>query len=130
MSNKVRLLDSSVVIRHFRQGGPVTAKLETFAGLYLPSIALGELHAGASRSARPQKNLEQIETFLAGVIVIPVDGGTAEHYGRISAQLAAQGTPIPQNDMWIAACAMQWGLTVVTTDIHYSRIEGLVCELW
>jgi tRNA(fMet)-specific endonuclease VapC len=130
MSDDVRLLDSSIVIRHFRQGGMVTSKLETFTTLYLPSVALGERHGGAIRSARPEKNLVQIEAFVAGVVVIPVDDETAKFYGRISAQLAAQGTPIPQNDMWIAACAMQLGVTVATADAHYLRVDNLSCEPW
>lgn len=130
MSEATLLLDSSVVIRHFRYGGEITTRLETFTGLYLPGVALGELYSGAHRSARPAKNLAQIEAFLPGVTVLPVDEGTAEHYGRISAHLAAHGTPIPQNDMWIAATALQWGLTVATCDAHYGRIPGLSCEMW
>lgn len=130
MNSDARLLDSSVVIRHFRQGGAVTARLESFASLYLPSIALGELHSGANRSARPAKNLAFIESFLASVIVIPVDEATSVHYGRVNAQLAAEGALIPQNDMWIATCAMQWGLTVASTDAHYGRIAGLAVEMW
>lgn len=130
MSNDVRLLDSSVVIRHFRQGGSVSQRLETFASLYLPSIALGELNSGAHRSARPARNLEQIREFVEGVTIIPVDHETAEIYGQISARLAALGTPIPQNDIWIAACAVQWGFTLATTDEHFRRIDGLSYEMW
>ena len=130
MSSNVRLLDSSVVIRHFRQGGAVTERLETFSGLYLPSVALGELYSGANRSARPEKNSAQIAAFVAGVTVITVDDETAKQYGLISAQLAAQGTPVPHNDMWIAACALQWGLTVATCDAHFSQIRGISCEMW
>ena len=130
MSNDVRLLDSSVVIRHFREGGSVSKRLESFAGLYLSSVALGELYSGANRSARPAKNLAQIAGFIVGVTVIAVDDETARHYGRISTPLAAQGTPIPQNDLWIAACALQWGLTLATTDPHYTRIAGLSYEMW
>lgn len=85
MSNDARLLDSSVVIRHFRQGGAITAKLATFGALYLSSVALGELHSGVNRSARPAKNLAQVRAFVAGVIVLPIDEATAEHYGQISA---------------------------------------------
>ena len=130
MSDDARLLDSSVVIRHFRQGGEISSRLETFSALYLPSIALGELYTGAQRSARPAKNLAQVEEFIAGITLITVDDETSRHYGRVSAQLAAAGRPIPHNDMWIAACAMQWGLTVATSDEHYKRIDGLSCEMW
>lgn len=130
MNDAQRLLDSSVVIRHFRLGGETSVRLETFTELYLPGIALGELYAGAWRSARPDKNLAQIEEFLTSVTVLPADETVALHYGRISASLAAKGTPIPQNDMWIAACAMQWNLTLATTDQHYTQIEGLSYEMW
>ena len=130
MNDGARLLDSSVVIRHFRHGGAITDKLESLTGLYLPSIALGELHSGAQRSARPAKNLAQIEAFLPGVTVLSADEETAEHYGVISAHLAAQGTPVPQNDMWIAATALQCGLTLATCDAHFVRIPGLIWEMW
>ena len=130
MTNQARLLDSSVVIRHFRRGGEVSDKLLHLGGLYVPSIVLGELMAGAYRSARPDHHLAQISNFLPAVILIPVCDDTAKHYGLISAQLAAKGTPIPQNDIWIAACAMQWGLTLATGDAHFELIEGLSVEKW
>ena len=57
--------------------------------------------------------------------VVPVDDETAQHFGRISAQLPTDGLPIPQNDMWIAACAMQWGLALATADEQFYRITGL-----
>ncbi len=130
MNNTLRLLDSSVVIKHFREGGRTSERLESLEGLYLPSIALGELYGGAYRSARPEKTLAQVETFLAGVIVISADDETSKHYGRISAQLAAHGTPIPQNDMWIAAIAIQWDLTLATADGHFDRVAGLSLDKW
>lgn len=61
MSDDARLLDCSVVIRHFRQGGEMSARLETFSTLYMPSIALDELYSSAHRLARPAKNIAQIE---------------------------------------------------------------------
>ncbi len=130
MSENARLLDSSVVIRHFRQGGDISLRLASFADLYLPSIALGELYDGAHRSARPARHLAQIAEFLTAVTVLPVDENTATYFGQISAQLAGKGQPIPHNDMWIAACAMQWSMAVATTDEHYKRIDGLHFEMW
>jgi len=130
MNSDLRLLDTSAVIRHFRNGGEDTAKLEALAGLYLSSVALGGLYAGAYRSARPEKHLGQIEAFVEGVTILPVDVETGKHYGAISAAVAAAGTPIPQNDMWIAACAVQWGLTLSTADAHFHRIAGLSVDKW
>lgn len=130
MNDDIRLLDSSVVIRHFRQGGEISSRLAALSERYLPSIALGELYDGAYRSARPAKHLAQIDEFLGGVTLVNVDDETAKYYAQISASLAAKGQPIPLNDMWIAACAMHLGLTLATTDAHYQRIDGLNHEMW
>jgi tRNA(fMet)-specific endonuclease VapC len=77
--------------------------LAAYEELYLPQAALAELYAGAFRCARPEKNLQQIALFLEALDVLVPDESTPEIYGRISAQLARAGTPIPQNDIWIAA---------------------------
>ncbi len=130
MNDNLRLLDTSIVVSHFRGIGQASARLQKFSGLFLPHTALGELYAGAYRSARPQKNLQQIEQFKAGVTILVPDDETARTFGRITAQLAANGTPIPQNDAWIAAYALQWGLTLATADQHFSHVLGLDVELW
>jgi tRNA(fMet)-specific endonuclease VapC len=130
MTSSSAMLDTSVVVRHFRRGGEATKKLEAFEDLYLPTVALGELYAGAYRSARPEKNLRQIEAFLETVVIVPLDEETGKRYGVIHAALAAAGTPIPQNDMWIAACAVQWGLPLATADAHFRSIAGLVVDKW
>jgi len=64
MSSDLRMLDSSAVIRHFRQGGEATARLEALAGLFLPIVALGELYAGAHRSARLTRTSRRSKPFL------------------------------------------------------------------
>jgi len=124
------LLDTSVVVRHFRDGNALAAHLAAFEELYLPQTALAELYAGAFRSARPEKNLEQIERFLEAVDVLLPDESTPKLYGRISAQLAQAGTPIPQNDIWIAAIALQSDLPLATCDAHFEQVEHLQILKW
>jgi len=124
------LLDTSVVVRHFRDGNALAGKLDAYEELYLPQAALAELYAGAFRSARPEKNLQQITRFLEAVDVLVPDESTPEIYGRISAQLAQAGTPIPQNDIWIAAIAMQSSLPLATADRHFQHVSGLTVLLW
>ena len=124
------LLDTSIVVRHFRDAESMVSRLSEYEELYLPLAVLAELYAGAYRSARPEKNLEQIRNFLDAVDVITPDDSTPEVYGRISAQLAKAGTPIPQNDIWIAAIALQSGLPLATGDRHFENVEGLVTLLW
>jgi len=87
-AGKGLLLDTSIVVRHFREAGSVVDRLSEYEELYLPHAALAELYAGAYRSARPEKNLAQISRFLEAVDVITPDDSTPEVYGRISAQLA------------------------------------------
>ncbi len=124
------LLDTSVVVRHFRDGNALAGKLDACEELYLPQAALAELYAGAFRSARPEKNLQQITRFLEAVDVLVPDESAPEVYGRISAQLAQAGAPIPQNDIWIAAIALQSGLPLATADHHFQHVSGLTVLLW
>jgi tRNA(fMet)-specific endonuclease VapC len=124
------LLDTSIVVRHFRDGRALAPKLAEFEEFYLPQAALAELYAGAFRSARPDKNLQQIALFLEAVDVMTPNDSTPEIYGRISAQLAQAGTPIPQNDIWIAAIALQSGLPLATMDSHFQQIAGLSVLMW
>ena len=113
------------MVRHFRDSGALTGRFDSFEELYLPQPALAELYAGAYRSLRPEKNLQQIALFLEAVAVLAPDGATPEIYGRISARLARQGTPIPQNDIWIASLALQTGLPLATADSHFRHVAGL-----
>jgi tRNA(fMet)-specific endonuclease VapC len=124
------LLDTSVVVRHFRTPGGLSDKLDSFEAIYLPQPALAEIYAGAYRSASPGKNLEIIYRFLDAVDVILPDEETPQQYGRISAQLHRDGSPIPQNDIWIASIAMQSGLPLATLDAHFARVNGLAILHW
>lgn len=124
------LLDSSIVIAHFRQEDQVTERLLAAAALYLGTVALGELHYGARKSARPEKKLAQLQAFLPWVTILPITERTAEHYGDIQTELARVGTPIPQNDVWIAALAREHGLPLATRDAHFGQVNNLVVLNW
>jgi tRNA(fMet)-specific endonuclease VapC len=108
----------------------MTSKLAAYEELYLPQAALAELYAGAFRSSNADGNVRQIKRFLDAVDVLLPDESTPEIYGRISAQLASAGKPIPQNDIWIAAIAMQTGLPLATTDQHFRHVAGLTVLSW
>ena len=58
------------------------------------------------------------------------DVSTARHYGKIRELLRAKGRPIPENDIWIAAHAQQYDLTLVSRDAHFSAVEGIRIEAW
>jgi tRNA(fMet)-specific endonuclease VapC len=129
MANSV-LLDSSIIVRHFRDAHALADKLASYDELYIPSPALAELYYGAFKSDRQQQHLEQIQRFLAAADVLNPDQDTALHYGRIAANLARKGTPIPQNDIWIAALSIQCRLPLATRDQHFQHVEGLTALYW
>ena len=130
MTGNSLLLDTCVVVKHFRDAAAVADKLAAYEDLYLPQQVLGELYYGAYRSARPEKHLAQIERFLAAVDVLNPDEETSRLYGQIATALALAGTPIPQNDIWIAAMAVQTGLPLATCDGHFTRNSDLTVLQW
>jgi tRNA(fMet)-specific endonuclease VapC len=124
------LLDSSVVIPHLRGKLDLITPTLGVVHLYIPLVVLGELYKGALKSSQPEKNGRLIETFLKTVAVIHPDTATALHYARISAELDAKGTPIPENDVWIAAVAMECSMPLAARDAHFQRIDGLQLLQW
>ena len=124
------LLDSSVIIDHFRGDPRIGEALEGAAALYLPTIVLGELYYGAFRSAFCSKQLDQIRRFLRAAVVIGTDSQTSEVYGRIRSDLASTGHQIPENDVWVAAIARQHGLPLATRDRHFGRVAGIEVRFW
>ena len=124
------LLDTSVLIELFAQDGNVLTRLEKADSTFIPSIALGELHYGARKSSRVEKNLEQLEKLASQTAILPCDAETSYWYGIVKNELRKTGQPIPENDIWIAAIALQHGLTLATRDKHFMVVENLVSEMW
>jgi len=124
------LLDTTVVVAHLRGDAALTARLQQADALYLPLTALGELYYGAYRSRNTAKHLAQIREFLKGVVVLQPAEATANSYGQIKAELAQAGTPIPQNDIWIAALAKEYQLPLAARDEHFQSVAGLNLLAW
>lgn len=97
--------------------------------LILTSTVLGELLGGFAAGQREAKNRAELSQFLASprVDVQAVTAATADHYALVYASLRRKGQPIPSNDMWIAASAMEHGAAVLTLDAHFAHIDGLRC---
>lgn len=124
------LLDTTVVVAHLRGVVSVGERLAETQTRYLSAVALGELHYGVHRSARQSENLRQLESWLRVAVLLPVNSATAEHFGRLKDQLARAGTLIPENDLWIAAAALEHGLPLATRDEHFARVPGLTVLDW
>ena len=92
------------------------------------TVSIGELFSGFKAGNREEKNREQLEIFLDSprVAVHEIEVETADLYADILNQLQAAGTPIPTNDIWIAASAFQHGYKLFTKDKHFNCIPGLI----
>jgi predicted nucleic acid-binding protein len=96
--------------------------------LFISPVVVGELLAGFKRGKQEEKNKKQLDEFLSRerVFQLSISTGTSEFYAFILNQLKEQGTPIPTNDIWIAASAMENGAGVATRDEHFSKIKGII----
>jgi tRNA(fMet)-specific endonuclease VapC len=122
-----RLLDTTAYVA-LRRGHPGVARAATEAEELIVSIVVvGELLFGFRNGTRFEANHEDLERFLAEpfVALVLVTRATADRYGRIAATLRRQGTPIPSNDIWIAAHVQETGAELVTLDEHFDRVPGL-----
>jgi tRNA(fMet)-specific endonuclease VapC len=124
------LLDTSAYSAFMRGHEEIRTAIRTNEEIFLNSIVAGELLAGFIRGGRRRKNENELRTFLASprVDVLEVTEETAERYAVILNSLWRSGTPIPTNDIWIAATAMEYGLRVLTTDSHYQKISQIMVD--
>jgi len=117
-------LDTSAY-SNFRRGNQEVAALLDRAELVgVSTVALGELRTGFLLGGRQRRNEDELEAFLdnPAVEVLPVDTETSRHYADMVAELRKAGTPLPTNDIWIAAAAARNGMTVLTYDDHFEHI--------
>jgi len=127
------MLDTTAVSGFFKGHEEIRENIASADELFLNPVVIGELLAGFGMGGRERKNREVLREFLSSprVRVIDVDGETSERYAAIFAHLRRSGTPIPTNDLWIAASAMQYGLKLLTTDKHYLKVPqviSILCE--
>ena len=122
------LIDTNIYSQAMRAEPAVVSLLRRASRIVLSSISIGELLSGFKRGAREQKNREELAEFLDSprVAVCGVNEDTAEFYAEILDRLRTAGTPIPTNDIWIAAQAMEQGLRLVSLDRHFASVAGLL----
>lgn len=122
---KACFLDSCAAIDILAGRKPVRLAVEGYDDALMSHIVLGELFVGCRRSQSPERGIAQLRAWLPTVSIIMPTPHTSEIYGVIEAELRKQGTPIPHNDVWIAALCIECGLPLVSTDVHFDRIAEL-----
>lgn len=121
------LLDTNAYVA-FRQGKTSVIDLVSDSdGVVMSTVVLGELIFGFRNGSRYETNMESLKSFLAepSVSILPVSLATAVRYGHLSTSLRSKGTPIPTNDIWIAAHALEVGVPLVSFDGHFRHVEGI-----
>ncbi len=117
-------LDTSAFSRFQRGDAEAVRALDAATWVGMPAVVLGELRAGFLAGARSDRNEAGLREFLANpaVEVLPVDADVADHYAAVVLDLRRAGTPLPTNDIWIAATAVRAGAMVLTADAHFTAI--------
>jgi len=124
------LLDTNILIALFANDTNVQNKLNQANEVLIPNVAFGELYYGARKSGRLEANIQRVHELLITSSVLNCDVETAQHYAIIKNNLRLKGRPIPENDIWIAAIAMQHDLILVSRDAHFQEVVDIVTETW
>ena len=107
-------------------------KISCSDSFLISPVMLGELMYGFRKGAKFEQNMRMLRRFLdhEAVEVTPLGEVTADRYSRIVMQLKKDGRPIPINDVWIAAQAMEHGAELLTADRHFEQVAGLACTIY
>ena len=121
------LLDSNGYSRLMRGDSQTAAVVRDATEILMSAVVIGELLYGFRNGSRFDRNAADLRSFLDNpyVSLVPVGPVTADRYSRIAAALRAKGSPIPANDVWIAAHAMETGADLVSADRHFEAVDGI-----
>lgn len=121
------LLDTNAYSALSRGHPEVAGRVRDAERVLISAVVAGELLYGFRYGSRLDENLGRLRTFLENPYVrfLPVTFTTADRFGRISASLRHHGTPIPSNDIWIAAHALETGADLLSADPHFDVVDGL-----
>jgi tRNA(fMet)-specific endonuclease VapC len=124
------LLDTNAYVRFLAGDTKVLDSLAAAGTVYMSVVVLGELEAGFRAGAKRAENRRILDRFLGkpSVAVLEASRETAEIFGMVKDSLRKSGQPIPTNDVWIAAHALETGSVLVTYDAHFRAVPGL--RLW
>jgi tRNA(fMet)-specific endonuclease VapC len=122
------LLDTNAYTAFKRGDENIIEIITRTATIGMSPIVLGELLGGFDSGSKSHKNREELHQFLASprIRIFPLGLQTANFFALVYSKLKSKGKPIPTNDMWIAAQALEHGCLVCSLDRHFSNIDGLI----
>ncbi len=121
------MLDTNAYTRLLAGEEDVLDVIGTAETVYMSIFVLGELYAGFAGGEKKRGNLEALDRFLLKptVKILNATSETAKVFGMVKQELRIAGSPLPINDVWIAAHALETGSTLITYDRHFKNIPGL-----
>lgn len=124
----VLLLDTSAYALFKRGQENALEFIQSATSILVPAIVLGELLGGFAAGSRTEQNRHELQQFLSSprVFLVPVTQTTAERYASIWLYLRQVGRPIPTNDLWIAALAMEHGAVLLSADVHFQYLPQII----
>lgn len=122
------ILDTNFYTAFKRNEPGAVALLKQAEYIGINSVILGELLAGFRCGSKERQNRKELDQFLDSprVFTLAIDDETPEFYAQVFSELRQKGRPIPCNDLWLAASALQHGLALASYDEHFSNISGLL----
>ena len=124
------ILDTNAVSALFDGDAALKAMLGRAAKISLPVIVLGEYRFGLLGSRKRSVTAPDIDGLQGVSDILLIDAETVHPYAKLSDQLKRAGTPIPTNDIWIAALAVQHRLPIVSRDRHFDLVPGVRRLAW
>ena len=124
----MKVLVDSNRYQDFCEGQPgIVALFRQALEIHIPFIVVGELRAGFACGTKGLQNERTLTRFLQSprVNLLMASEDTTRHYANLFRQLRAQGTPIPTNDLWIAALALQHDLILLSRDAHFRHLPQI-----
>ena len=122
------MIDTNILIECFQRNRNISEAISQFDRILVCPAVLGEFKAGLDVNTKRGKKVKGLlDDFLddPAVVLVPFTDETADYYARIFKTLKANGTPIPTNDIWIAASAIEHGASVLASDEHFSYVPML-----
>jgi len=123
-------VDTNIVIALLGGDHEIMRHFEESEQILLPFPVKGELLFGAMRSARPDENSKHLEKLFSQFTTISSSLEVERQYAKTKAKLMIKGRPIPENDIWVAACAQSVGIPISTRDSHFSEIDEITVLKW
>jgi tRNA(fMet)-specific endonuclease VapC len=126
------LLDTNAYVAFKHNHTEIVERILGAERILFSPVVLGELLFGFRNGKKYKENQQALQLFLENeaVELLSIEQTTSDRYARIALQLKQQGTPIPTNDIWIAAQVFEHGAELITQDRHFEKIPSLVCTIF